>query len=403
MEPTTDVVVIGGGVVGTSSAYWLARSGLSTLVLERRSRLGTLTTPNSLGTIRTQFGTPALIELAQESARFFQTVESELGVTPASIGYANRGYLYLTERQADVDGLRQSLELYRSLGVTSSELLDRSGIAERFTFAGGSVAGIFHGDGAWVDPATVTTMWASAAAAQAAANNATVQISTDTEVLSMQPADNNTWQVKTTAATISAGAVVVCAGPYAPGMLAGYGVELPHKITPRFRAFIPDVDPARLAAPLVINIVNGSYWRPVPGGVWLSHANVDDSSVDPAESITVPDGFALAAAAQIEPVSPGLAERVRQTNPDEISVAGGFQVYPADDVPFIDEAPGSPGLFYNCGHWAGVMLSPAAGRLLADLVTGRLSGHDNPCRLSRFDEAGGAVSAASTNKFGGWG
>ena len=59
-----------------------------------------------------------------------------------------------------------------------------------------------------------------------------------------------------------------------------------------------------------------------------------------------------------------------------------------------------PGLFVNCGHWAGVMLAPAGSRLLADLVTGARGDADNPCSLRRLD---GDLVKVGTNKFGGWG
>ncbi len=389
----SDVVVIGGGVIGTSSAYWLGRAGYSVTLVERRRAPGLYTTPNALGTIRTQFGTPALIALAQESVAFYRDIETHLGVSHVELGYANQGYVYLSPRAEDAPRIAESLAGYEALGVTSSELLDERDIRRRFPFAGESVAGIFHGDGAWVDPAQIAQAWAGAAS--------TTSFLFDTSVDEIGSDGADSWTVKTSKGSISTGKVVVCAGPYSSAMLAPFEVELPIKITPRYRAFIPDDNADHAQAPLVINIVNGAYWRPVPGGVWLSHANVDDREVEPGDAVTIPGGFLDEAVDLIAPVSPGLAATARAADPTDIRYAGGFQMYPADDVPIIGEVPGHSGLFMNCGHWAGVMLSPASGRLLADVVDGRVGEADNPCSVLRF--ANGNAERSSTNKFGGWG
>ena len=116
--------------------------------------------------------------------------------------------------------------------------------------------------------------------------------------------------------------------------------------------------------------------------------------------MTIPKEFLDRCIEQIEPVSPQLAATAR-ANRERVTYSGGFQVYPADDAPIIGAVPGAEDLFMNTGHWAGVMLGPASGRLLADLVVGNVFEGDNPFRLGRFVE--GTESAHGTNKFGGWG
>ena len=56
------------------------------------------------------------------------------------------------------------------------------------------------------------------------------------------------------------------------------------------------------------------------------------------------------------------------------------------DVPIIGAIPEAPGLFVNCGYWAGVMWSPEAGRRTANLVTGKMKPQDNLLRPTRFAE-----------------
>ncbi len=388
---SSDVVVIGGGVIGVSSAWWLEQAGYSVTIVERRHSLGSLTTPNALGTIRTQYGTPSLVALAQESLEFYRDIDARLGVKPSDIEFANPGYVYLSDRADDVDRLAEALTMYQGLGVTSSELLDEADIRRRFPFAGDSVAGIFHRDGSFVNPALVTGAWAGRL------SNTTVLL--DSGVNAIEPTSSG-WRVSTDRGHVDADAVVVAAGPYAAQLLSPFGVDLPVRVTPRYRVFIPDDDPDHKVAPLVINVVNGSYWRPVPGGVWLSTANVDDRTVEPQESVEVPDDFLATAIEEIRPVSPRLAATAEAADPASLTYAGGFQSYPIDDVPIIGAVPGHEGLFANVGHWAGIMLSPASGRLLADVVAGT-SGTENPCGFDRF--TAGTAKRSSTNKFGGWG
>jgi len=386
------VIVVGGGVVGASSAWWLDRSGFDVVVLERRDSFGSVTTPNALGTIRTQYGTRVLIDLAQESLSFYRNVTEHLGIEPWALGWANHGYLYLSDNEEHTSRLQASLAEYQSMGVTSSSFVGESEIRDRFPFAGSAVAGIFHGDGSWVDPRRITQAWVDASPA--------VDWRTGVEVTAISSTSSGAWELETSQGALTADRVVICSGPYAPAMLQQFGVTVPVKITPRYKLFVPDMDEVHAAAPLVININNGAYWRPVDGGVWLSHSNVDGRSLEPADTVAVPDGFLDDCADQIEPVSPALAAAARARR-DDVTYAGGFQVYPADDAPIVGEVPGAAGLYMNTGHWAGVMLSPACGRLLADCVAGTVDDGANPCRIGRF--ADGSAERHGTNKFGGWG
>jgi sarcosine oxidase subunit beta len=69
---TADLVVVGGGVVGTATAFFAARAGLETVLLEKRPALGTLSTSAATGAFRLQFDNREELELVRESVTFFR-------------------------------------------------------------------------------------------------------------------------------------------------------------------------------------------------------------------------------------------------------------------------------------------------------------------------------------------
>jgi sarcosine oxidase subunit beta len=70
----------------------------------------------------------------------------------------------------------------------------------------------------------------------------------------------------------------------------------------------------------------------------------------------------------------------------DITTSAGYYVYTPDDQPLIGPIPEVPGFYVNCGYWAGVMLSPEAGKRIANLARGEMDPRDNPLRPTRFKE-----------------
>ena len=83
-----DAVVIGGGIVGAATVFWLARAGLDTVLLEMRSDLGSLTSAQSIESFRLQFTEPAMSDLAQESIRLYENFAELIGIPDYDIAHA---------------------------------------------------------------------------------------------------------------------------------------------------------------------------------------------------------------------------------------------------------------------------------------------------------------------------
>src|SRR5487761_2568468 len=98
MDRTADVVVIGGGIVGSSIAYHLTEAGCSNvLVLERETQPGKGSTGKSMGGVRAQFATPVNIRMSLYSIPFFAAFEEAMG-HPS--GYKAQGYLFVATKPA---------------------------------------------------------------------------------------------------------------------------------------------------------------------------------------------------------------------------------------------------------------------------------------------------------------
>jgi sarcosine oxidase subunit beta len=168
----TTVVVIGGGVMGASTAYQLARAGMRDLVLLEANELASGSSGKPLGGVRAQFSDPANIELGARSLRAFRRFDEDFGV---DIGYQQVGYLFLIRDAADVSRYRASIELQNVLGV-SSRMISAALAAELSPYVDGSavVAAAWSPTDGFVRPATVVNAYAAAAAALGAASTRTL-------------------------------------------------------------------------------------------------------------------------------------------------------------------------------------------------------------------------------------
>src|SRR3954447_19265933 len=115
MKRTADVVVIGGGCMGASVAYHLARRGITdVVVLEREKMLGMGSTGRNAGGVRHQFSNEANIRLSIESIALLERFGDEVG---QAIDFHQDGYLFVLPSPASVDIFRRNVALQRSLGV----------------------------------------------------------------------------------------------------------------------------------------------------------------------------------------------------------------------------------------------------------------------------------------------
>lgn len=374
----TDAVVIGGGIVGTATAFWLSKAGLDVVLVEMRDGLSTLTTPASAECFRAQFAEPAMAALAIPSIEMFEHFADIIGIPGYSISIKQQGYLFLTDNPETVNDLKENIDQQHRLGATDSEFLERDEILARFPFLSASVLGAtFRQRDGWLSCHELTQGFAKGCDARFFINTKAAGIHMD---------DKGVCGVDTNRGFLQTRTVVNAAGPFAGEVGKMVNLDLPLEPVRRQKVYIETSVTIPQAAPFTIDVNNNSYWRPEPGGVIIGWVDSDEPVSQPSETVHTDWEFPAITLDKVKRLTPFFEEIEKTVRQPDMTTSAGFYVYTPDDQPLIGPVPEIPGFYINCGYWAGVMLSPEAGKRIADLVIGTLDPRENPLRPTRFKE-----------------
>ena len=376
MTDTADVVIIGGGIVGSSIAYHLAEAGCTNvLITEREAHQGLGSTGKSAGGVRAQFATEINIRMSVYSINFFKQFQEDTG---QDVGYRPHGYLFVATGQRHLDYLSANRAMQQACGLKNVEMLAPEDILKILPQmrADDVVGGSFCQTDGFVDPYSMMTAFASRA------RDRGVKLWLGTEVTGIDVRSGRVSGVMTSRGRVATRVVVNAGGPWAGVVARLAGVEIP--VTPLRRQLVHtqpfDLLPARL--PMVIDMSNGFHFRPEGAGFLLAW---------PDERETI--GFNTQFDPEfIEKILTRAVDRVpcfaqAEVNPRRCW-AGLYEVTP-DHHAIIGPAPGVEGMFLANGFSGhGVMHSPATGRIVSEQVLhGRARTIDaTPLRLERFAE-----------------
>lgn len=374
---TADAVVIGGGIVGTATAFWLSKAGIDTILVEARDGLSTLTTAASAECFRAQFTESALAPLAKESIEFFENFAERVGLPGYDIALHQQGYLFITDDPAMIPDLEKAVARQHELGVTDSEVLTGDQVLSRFPFISPKVVGAtFRQRDGWLSCHEVTQGFAKGSSARFFVSTKATGILRDGKGVS---------GVETTRGRISTRTVVNAAGPFAGVIGKMVGLELPLQPVKRQKAFIASpIVPA--GAPFTVDLVNGSYWRPESGGALLAWVDPDEPVSEPMENPVGDWDFPAVSLDKVSRLTPFFEQVGETLKKKDVNVSAGQYVYTPDNQPLIGPVKQVPGFHLNCGYWIGVMVSPMAGKRVTDLISGKMDPKDNPLRFSRYEE-----------------
>src|SRR5213078_913170 len=372
---TADVVIIGGGIVGSSIAYYLTDAGCrKVLVIERESSQGKESTGKSMGGVRAQFSTPTSIQMSLYSIPFYASFDERLG-HPS--GYRPQGYLFCATNEKHIAYLRTNYEKQVALGLKNVRLLKGGEIIDMFPQLRSDdiVGGSFCSTDGFVDLYSAMIGYMSWASDHGATlwKNATV-----TGISRIA----STFELATTRDTVSARMVVNCAGAWSAGVAKMVGMDLP--VVPLRRMLVPTepFDQFPHSAPMIIDMSTGFHFRPEGLGFLMAWNDPDETpgykmDLDPAFIEKI-----LIHAADRVPVFENVA-----VNPKR-AWAGLYEMTP-DHHPILGPVPEVPGFFLANGFSGhGVMHAPATGKILSDLIlNGKTDLVDaSSLALSRFAE-----------------
>src|SRR5262245_55033095 len=222
---SASVVVIGGGVVGCSIAYNLARRGDHDVLVLERETVGSGTTSKAAGGIRAQFPTETEIRFSQEGFRVFTGFREEFGV---DIGFTRIGYLFLVADEQDLAGFRERMALQQRLRVDVRLITpaEARGLVPALR-VDDLVAAVWGPEDALAGPSEVTNGFARRA------RDLGARIAEGADVIAIERKNGRVTGVRTTDGDVSTPVVVNAAGPFAARVGRLAGIELP--VFPRRR------------------------------------------------------------------------------------------------------------------------------------------------------------------------
>ena len=351
-----EVVIIGGGVVGLSIAYHLAKRGMTdVLVLEKESMVGTGSTGRCAGGFRHQFSTEINIRLSLMSIAKLQSFSQELDQT---IDFHQDGYLFLLQKPDDVEAFRRNVALQTSLGIPVEFIEDPAGIRRVLPSTeltiDDIVAATYCAKDGVSDPAGVTEGYRKNALRLGAS------IATDQEVIAVDVERGRVTGMRTKTDRISARTVVNAAGPYAAAIGKMAGVEIP--VVP-LRRFIWTTRPFANAPArwtLIVDFSSGFYFHRESGGVLFGMGNRDEP---PTFDLSVDwEFFDKVMEAAIHRFPPLADAGIKN------AWAGSYETSP-DAHPILGRVPGLDGFILANGFSGhGFQHAPAVGELIAEEV-----------------------------------
>ncbi|MEU2437939.1 FAD-binding oxidoreductase [Streptomyces rubradiris] len=363
------VVIVGGGVIGTSVAWHLARAGVRDVVLVERDELAAGSTSKAAGGVRAQFSDELNIRLGARSLEAFGRFEREVG---QDIGLRRAGYLFLLSTPEQVASFEAGVRLQNSLGVPSRLITPRE--ARRLSpliTTDGLLAAAYSPDDGHCTPEAVVHGYARAARALG------VRILRHTEVTGIDLRGDTVTGVRTTLGPIATDTVVCAAGAWSRAVGAMAGVDLPVRPLRRQIAVTGPVPEPPATLPMTIDFTTSLYFHREGPGLLLGMSDPDERP-----------GFATGTH---DRWLPRLTEAMRRRAPALLDLphtggwAGLYENTP-DHNALIGEAPTVSRFLYATGFSGhGFLQGPAVGEVIRDLCLGRAPFLDvGPLSAERF-------------------
>lgn len=354
MKHTSDVIIIGGGVIGASVAYYLAKRGQSVTLLER-GRLAAEASAAAAGMLGAQSemeDTGPLFRLARQSRAMFPQLSAELkDLTGIDIGLVREGLLNIALSDVQEEELRAREKLQRAAGERAEWLSAAAASALEPALSTSTRGALYLPDDGQVEAPKLAAAFAQAARALGA------KLQEFAQVQGLLTERDRVIGVMTSEGPQYAERVVVAAGTWSGQLLAGIGIDL--TVYPvKGECFSVRTEKQELRKTL---FTPGCYIVPKAGGRLLVGATVVPGSYDRKVS--------LAGLGDLMERAKGLMPAIGAAEWEK--AWSGLRPQTADELPYIGKVQAYEGLFTACGHYRnGILLSPATGLAMAQLLSG---------------------------------
>ncbi|MGY5046379.1 NAD(P)/FAD-dependent oxidoreductase [Streptomyces sp. 900105755] len=369
MNLRAQVVIIGGGVMGTSIACHLARAGVRDVVLVERDELAAGSTSKAAGGVRAQFSDELNIQLGARSLEAFARFGAETGY---DIGLHRVGYLFLLSTPEEVASFEAGVRLQNHLGVPSRMLTPKE--AARLSpliTTDGLLAAAYSPDDGHCTPESVVHGYAATARAHGA------RVLRHTEVTGIERDGACVTAVHTSLGRIATETVICAAGAWSRAVGAMAGVDLPVQPLRRQIAVTEPVRALPPTLPMTIDFTTSLYFHAEGPGLLLGMSDPDER---PGFATDTHDRWIPRLYAAMERRAPALLD-LRRTG----GWAGLYENTP-DHNALIGEAPAVSRFLYATGFSGhGFLQAPAVGEVVRDLYLGRAPFVDvGPLGAGRF-------------------
>ncbi|MCW7942809.1 sarcosine oxidase subunit beta [Streptomyces hygroscopicus] len=366
---SADVVIIGGGVMGASTAFHLAEAGVKNIVVVERGELGCGSSGKPIGGVRAQFSDPLNIELGHRSLRAYQEFPHRPG---ADIKLDTVGYLFLLNSEQQASDFEAGVRLQNSLNVPSRMISPDD--AQRlcpYVSTDGLVAAVYSPADGHARPGLVIQGYVQAAA------RAGVTIATHTAVSGIDTAGDRITGVRTNQGRIACSTVICTAGVWSAQIGEMVGIDLPVRPVRRQLAFTAPLTPPAPRIPFTIDFSSAAYFHNSDDGLLFGLADPDQK--DGFDTTWTPEWLELFRTVARHR-APALADMKTVGG-----WAGLYEVTP-DHNALIGRSGELPGFLYATGFSGhGFLQAPAVGEVLRDLYLEREPFTDiTPLSADRF-------------------
>jgi sarcosine oxidase, subunit beta len=386
LPQTADVVIIGAGLMGCSTAYELAKRNVKNIVVLEKKAIGSGATGQSSGVLRGHYSYEILTRMAVKSLETFKYAKEILG---NDVGYQPVGYLFGVDHD-NIDTLKKNVEMQKRNGVNTN-LITMDEVKEIWpeldTDQFGAFA--FEPEGGYADPVLTNQAYADAARAldvtikQHCGVKRVITSKDGSSVIGVETMNNH---------TIFTSCVVVAAGVGTHHLMKNVGVDVPIKGQ---RAQLIYISPggSKKNVPSFGDFKHGQYIKPEVSSGHLLLGNADHANpqyIDPADYDA--DNYPKHATEEaIEKAIMKFLSAFPSLTQAKLlsSYSAAYEMTP-DGIPFICRTP-IEGIYLCAGFSGhGFKITPIVGKLTADLVLegeSKQEGIDlKPFRLTRFEE-----------------